>query len=169
MSPPLIICDTSPLFYLHQAGCLDVLATLYESVIVPPAVVMELEAGRKGGWDSPVIGGLPWIQITAVTATSLLPAIVDLGAGEVEVIALGLEIKAASNSDVKLILDDQLARRIADLYKLSYTGTLGVIIKAKQRGLLRQSVQEIIHIMQERGMWLSQSVINSALKIADEM
>ena len=85
-----------------------------------------------------------------------------------EVIALGLEIRTTNNPDVTLIMDDQLARRIADLYQLPYTGTLGIIIKAKQRGLLKQSVREIIQTMQESGMWLSPAVIDSALKLAGE-
>ena len=168
MSSSIIICDTSPLFYLHHAGCLDVLAQLYGTVTLPPAVVMELGAGRKGGWGGPVVENLSWVKVVPVTSTSLFPAIVDLGAGEVEVIALGLEIRTTNNPDVTLIMDDQLARRIADLYQLPYTGTLGIIIKAKQRGLLKQSVREIIQTMQESGMWLSPAVIDSALKLAGE-
>ena len=43
------ICDTSALQYLHQLGRLDVLHRLIGQIIVPPAVVDELAAGRALG------------------------------------------------------------------------------------------------------------------------
>lgn len=164
---PIIISDTSPLFYLHHAGCLDVLQKLYGTILTPFAVEQELVAGIQGGWGSPIIRNLPWINIYSAAPSPLLSAIVDLGRGESEVIALGLEIQATDKGIPTLILDDQLARRIADLYQLSYTGTLGVIIKAKQQGHLK-SVRNVIQTMQESGMWLSSSVIHSALTLAGE-
>ena len=41
---PEVVCDTSPLQYLYQAGCLDVLPRLVERIIIPPAVVDELSS-----------------------------------------------------------------------------------------------------------------------------
>lgn len=55
----------------------------------------------------PDIQALDWITITSVQSASLIPAIIDLGQGEAEVLALGLE-----NLESLLIFDDQLARRI---------------------------------------------------------
>jgi uncharacterized protein len=51
--------------------------------------------------------------------------VTDLGQEEAEVIALGRQ-----SPENLLILDDCLGRRIADLYQLKYTGTLGVLIEA---------------------------------------
>ena len=55
----------------------------------------------------------------------------ELGAGEVETLALGLEFPGSL-----LLLDDRLARRRARSLGLRFTGTLGVVVKAKQVGLL---------------------------------
>lgn len=76
--------------------------------------------------------------------------------------ALGLEIP-----DSLLIFDDKLARRIADLYKLKYTGTLGILVKAKQLGYL-PSVAPIIAMLQSQGMWLNDKIVNDILRLCGE-
>lgn len=90
----------------------------------------ELEMGRSQEIDVPDLSTFTWAQVVAVTSEQV-PNVIDLGRGEAEVIAVGLE-----HSGSLLILDDQLGRRIASFYKLKYTGTLGVLNKAKQAGYL---------------------------------
>ena len=76
--------------------------------------------------------------------------------------ALGLEIPNSL-----LIFDDKLARRIADLYHLKYTGTLGILVKAKQLGYLA-SVAPVIRQLQGQGMWLDAHIINDVLRLCQE-
>jgi predicted nucleic acid-binding protein len=45
MRERLIITNTSPLLYLHRIRQLDLLPTLYGSIVVPPAVQTELRSG----------------------------------------------------------------------------------------------------------------------------
>ena len=59
----LIICDTSPIQYLHQLGLLEVFHKLSRNIIVPPAVAEELEEGNRQGIDLPKIRSLSWIKI----------------------------------------------------------------------------------------------------------
>jgi uncharacterized protein len=40
--PDIVVCDTSPLFYLHRTGYLELLRKLYGEIVVPQAVVAEL-------------------------------------------------------------------------------------------------------------------------------
>lgn len=162
MPDPPVIANTSPLLYLHQVGCLSVLQQLYRTIIVPPAVQEELEAGKRQGVDVPDVSSLAWIHIHPVASAALVPAVVDLGQGEAEVIALGLEI-----ADSLLILDDQLARRIADLHKLRYTGTLGVLVKAKRTGYL-SSVGAVVTALREKGMWLNNMIVEDVLRLSGE-
>lgn len=157
-----IIANTSPLLYLHQAGCLDVLRRLYGTIIVPPAVQGELTEGQRRGVDVPDVDNLAWVHIHPVASVALVPAVTDLGRGEAEVIALGLEI-----ANGLLILDDQLARRIADVHGLRYTGTLGVLVRAKQAGYL-SSVRATVAILRAKGMWLSDTVVDAALRLSGE-
>lgn len=157
-----VIVNTSPLLYLHQVGCLDLLQKLYGAIAVPPAVPQELEIGKLQGVDVPEVNSIEWIQIRPVASATLVPAVIDLGQGEAEVIALGLE-----NPDSLLIFDDKLARRIADLYGLKYTGTLGVLVKAKQSGYLL-SVAPVLTMLRTKGMWLTDKIINDVLQLSGE-
>jgi len=106
MPERLVIVNTSPLLYLHLAGCLEILACLYRGVIIPPAVEAELAAGRQAGVETPALNSYPWISIIPVQSVALVSSILDLGPGESEVIALGLE-----HPESLLIIDDRLARR----------------------------------------------------------
>ncbi len=87
----------------------------------------------------------------------------DLGRGEAQVIGLGLE-----RPDSRLILDDALARRIAHLRGLCFTGTLGVVLKARQRGLL-DAVQPVISALRNAGLWLSDALVTEVLRQAGEL
>ena len=59
------IRDTSPIQYLHQTGLLDLLAEFYTSIVIPPAVVNELERGKEIGIDRPDVRRLPWLKVLA--------------------------------------------------------------------------------------------------------
>ena len=128
---PEVICDVSPIQYLHQAGLLDLLRLRYGTITIPTAVAAELREGTLRGVDLPSFETLEWIRIRQPVGQLLLPIVADLGAGEREVLALGTE-----KPESLVVLDDGLARRYARLLNLRLTGTLGVLLKAKEAGLL---------------------------------
>lgn len=160
--PELTISNTSPLLYLHLIGQLELLPALYSMIAVPPAVVAELQAGAARGIDIPPVSALPWLQIISLVSTTSIPLVMDLGPGEAEVIALGLE-----KPDSRLILDDTLARRIARLHKLQVTGTVGVLVKAKQIGLL-PAVAPALTALRKAGLWLRNDLVTEILRQAGE-
>ncbi len=163
MPERVTICNTSPLLYLHMVGQLELLPQLYGQVLIPPAVQAELEAGAQRGVNVPVVEALPWLRVTPLASPALLPLATDLGRGEAEVIALGLE-----RPNGRLVLDDTLARRIARLNGLRFTGTMGVVLKAKQRGLL-DVVKPIVLALRNAGLWLSDSVVTQVLRQGGEL
>ena len=128
---PDVICNTSPLQYLHQAELLHLLPELFGSVQVPSAVTAELEEGRRLGVNLPGLAALPWVTTRVVRDRTLLPPVTSLGAGEKEVLGLGLE-----TPDHLLVLDDRAARRYALAVGLEVTGTMGILLLAKERGFL---------------------------------
>jgi predicted nucleic acid-binding protein len=91
MPDKLTISNTSPLLYLHLVKQLDLLAQLYGKVLVPPAVEAELQAGAEQGVDVPQVAALSWLKVTPLASDTSIPLVTDLGRGEAEVIALGLE------------------------------------------------------------------------------
>jgi uncharacterized protein len=138
---PVTITNTSPLQYLHQCGLIDLLPKLYKEILVPPAVVQELAAGRALGFDLPDPTALPWMCVVRPQSMAILPAVSDLGAGEREALALAAETPAAI-----LIIDDGLARRYANHLRVRFTGTAGVLVKAKRQGLLDAVAPVLDHL-----------------------
>lgn len=86
----------------------------------------------------------------------------ELGSGEREAIALALEVPESL-----LILDDGLARRYAQLLKLEYIGTLGVILKAKKKGYL-DKVKPILDRLDTLKFRVGLSTRNKILQLAGE-
>ena len=80
---PEVICNTSPLQYLHQLDLLDVLQAFTDHIIVPPAVVHELAAGRAQGVNLPDPSALQWETVRQPVSTPVLPLVTDLGPGEI--------------------------------------------------------------------------------------
>lgn len=132
---PEAIADTSALIFLHQLGRIELLEAFYGRVLVPAAVVAELAGGAPGS-PAPPLERLPWIVSQSVATTLVPPS--DLGTGEVEVVALGLE-----HPGHILILDDARARAYARRFGLRVTGTLGVLARGVREGSLARLAPEL--------------------------
>ena len=160
---PELICDTSALQYLHQLGLLHILKVLGEQVTVPPAVGAELAEGRARGIDVPKLSELEWLSMRSPARTVSLPQARDLGAGETEVLALALE-----SPDAVVVLDDRLARNVADELGLRLTGTLGLLIDAKNKGLV-SVVGPLLDRLQSLRFRLSPATRAAVLKLVGEV
>lgn len=159
----LCICNTSPLYYLHVIGKLSLLENLYGRIVTTPEVCEELRAGAEVGESVPNVQTTAWIEVRGMAMPAHLRIITDLGDGEASVIALGLE--HPSNS--LLIMDDKLGRKIARLRNLRVTGTAGVLLKAKQTGLLSR-LRPVLEDMRVRGFRLHDRVFADLLFLAGE-
>lgn len=160
--PRTIICNTSPMFYLHRIGQIACLPALYNRIILPESVCSELAVGRAEGYDAPDPATLEWIDRRHTCVPELLSLITDLGPGEAEVIALGMELPESL-----LILDDGLARRIARSHAMHITGTIGILCAAKRHGLLsnvKESLDALLHV----GFRLRPSLYQDVCQISGE-
>lgn len=159
---PEIICNTSPLQYLHQIGVLYILPALVRTVTVPPAVQEELNTGRNLGLSLPDLQSLDWIVVRGPSSPVTLSLVTDLGSGEREVLALALE-----TPDSVCVLDDALARQVARTLQLRITGTLGVLIDAKRAGII-PTVRPLLDQLQSFGFRLAAHTRTAVLKLAGE-
>ena len=150
--PRIIISDTSCLIILKKIGELDLLHQLYRTVTITEDIL--LEYGEQ----------LPdWFQVQQVKdryKQQLLE--MQIGKGEASAIALALE-----TADNIVILDDWKARKLAERLGISVTGTLGVIIKAKNNGLI-PSIKPYLDKIRETNFWISEELEQIALKEANE-
>ena len=142
---------------------LDLLPGLYGQVRIPPAVLTELRAGAAQGFEVPDPEALSWLRIEPLRNPALVPSVLDLGAGEAEAIGLALHHPGSL-----LILDDALGRTVARGKSVVYTGTLGVLVKAKQQGLL-STVGPILEDLLATTMYLSGDLIAWVLREAGEI
>ena len=157
-----VISNTSPVLYLHRIGKLGWLRELFSAVWIPDAVIEELREGRKRGYDVPDPESLEGIQTVVPQSVPSAWLTLDLGAGELETLALALE-----NPERVVLLDDDLARRIGQAAGLTVWGTLKVLLAAKDAGLT-PSIAHHLTRLTESGMWVSDSLRRRILALAGE-
>jgi predicted nucleic acid-binding protein len=156
---PEIISNTSPLLYLHRVGSLEWLPKLFSGVCTSTAVSQELHEGRRKGHDVPDLQALSWLEIIDPQTIPSEWLALDLGAGELSVLALALE-----NPDRYVLLDDGLARRVAQAAGLTVWGTLKVLLEAQSQGLTGD-IESYLDKLQESGMWISQGIRERVLSL----
>jgi hypothetical protein len=139
-----------------------VLQRLAGHVVVPPAVVQELAAGRASGLNVPDVASYQWIEVRLPGSVAATPLVTDLGPGETQVLALALESRAAL-----VLLDDRLARRMAVSLGLTVEGTLGLLLDAKQAGLVN-ALTPLVDQLQGLGFWLGPRTREAVLRQAGE-
>jgi len=156
-----VISNTTPIISLMKIDKLYLLKDLYQRIIIPYAVFEEIENGK----EKPFYQNLrmyDWILIQSIKNQPSLRYIFDLDEGEAEVLILADEIQA----DL-IIMDEVMGRRYAKQLEFRLTGTIGILLKAKELGLI-SSLKEHIDELIEKGTWLSPSLVSKALKIAKE-
>jgi predicted nucleic acid-binding protein len=157
-----LVCNTSPIQYLHQLGQLHLLHALATAVFVPPAVATEIARGITLGVNLPDLALLSWIDIRAPQGPVSHGWQSKLGLGESEVLQLGLEMPGSL-----VVIDDRIARRAATDLKLPLKGTIGLLIDAKRAGLLAE-VRPMLDQLDALGFRLATSSRAAALRLAGE-
>jgi predicted nucleic acid-binding protein len=159
---PEAISNTSPLLYLYRIGALDWLPRLFSQVWTAEAVALELDEGKKRGHQVPTLRTFNWLKIASPHSVPSQWLALDLGAGELAILAMALE-----NPEKVVLLDDALARRVAQAAGLQVWGTLRVVLEGKKAGLT-DSVKPLIDDLTDSGMWVSSDVRARILALANE-
>lgn len=127
----VVVSDTSPLRALDHLGKLSLLVDLYGEVLIPPAVADELSDPDSSlprlDWRS-----IEGVRLRAPTDLARVEGLLQqLDRGESEAIALALEVSAGA-----LLVDEREARAVAVSLGLKPVGVLGMLLRAKQDGLV---------------------------------
>jgi predicted nucleic acid-binding protein len=126
-----IIADTTLLRYLIEIEAVEVLPLLFGQVITPPAVMHDLQHAHTPDAVRAWVASPPsWLVIQA-PRTPYDPALHRLGLGEHEAILLVHEHQPAV-----LVTDDRGARRTAQARGLRVVGTVWVLERAAEQGLV---------------------------------
>ena len=159
---PKVVSNTTPILSFIKLNRLDILEKIYKEIIIPEAVHLELEKGKDKYYKN--ISGKSWIKIVKVKNKSLIRQLEkDLDKGEAEALALSIEISA----DL-LLIDEKFGRKIAQEKGIKITGTIGVLLKAKKRGIVKE-VKPLIYELIEKGNYYKESFVKLVLKHSGEV
>ena len=133
----IVVADTSPLNYLVLSDKIDLLPALFEEVWLPPAVSAELRiAATPEIVRTWLISSPMWLK-TIPLLSSPISGAYRRHLGESEAIDLALEKNISS-----VLMDDARGRRQAQALGLEVSGTIGILERAADLGLV--DLQEAI-------------------------
>ncbi|MEE8409117.1 MAG: DUF3368 domain-containing protein [Myxococcota bacterium] len=150
--------NTSPLLILARLDRLDLLGE-YDSVVLTQAVLTEVR--EKHDVVAERVDRLAGDCRSAVEPeiVSTIDPSHDLGPGERSVLAWAV---SQFPSEALCVLDDAAARREAARLGLRMTGTLGLILRAKQDGRVRAAAP-LVHDAVAAGLYLDDATLAAAL------
>jgi predicted nucleic acid-binding protein len=158
-----VVSDAGPLIALAKANLLPILSALFQEVWIPPEVYREMlaKSSPECDWLRQALGGLIQVAPHSPLPPEVVTATIGLDEGERHAIAFAL------HSGLLLVMDDLQARHACRRFGLRVTGTVGVLLRAKQEGLL-VCVRPVLDLMQGQGYWFSKSLIEQATELAGE-
>lgn len=127
-----VVVNATPLIALSLLGQLPLLREMFDAVIVPHVVYAEVVINGYGQPGAAELAQASWIQVMSpARSVTLEPMLLGLDAGELSVLLLAQELQPDW-----VVIDERLARRVAQAMGLRVKGTLGILLAAVWAGLL---------------------------------
>ena len=159
----IVISDTSVLSGLIKIQRLSLLKDIFSEIIIPPAVLSELEELRRFGFGLSPFEQASWVIIKEPADASEVGKFEQvLDRGEAEAITLAIELKADF-----LLLDEKKGRSIAEMEGLTVVGLAGILIRAKKLSLIPE-VKPLLDDLVKHNFRISKALYEVVLKRAGE-
>lgn len=160
----IVVSNTTPLIGLASIQHLDLLRQLFGQVHIPQAVFDEtVVAGHEESSAKHEVPAAAWIKTVRVQDRLAVEVLLDeMDLGEAETLVLARELHADW-----VLMDEKKGRRKLTEMGLRKVGTIGILLRAKQAGLL-PLVRPHLEQLRQQGFSISQSIIDSVLRQADE-
>jgi predicted nucleic acid-binding protein len=160
----IVISNTTPLIGLASIQRFDLLRRIFGEIIIAQAVYDEaVVAGREVGGAKREVLAAGWIKTVSVKDRLAAEVLLDeLDLGEAETIVLARELAADW-----VLMDEKKGRRKLTQLGVQKIGTVGILLKAKQAGLIIELRPEL-DLLRQRGFGVSQGVIDAVLRQANE-
>ncbi len=162
----IVVSDSSPLIFMVRIGSLEILRSLYKTVLIPKAVFDEaVNRGKDEGYGDAFliekdVGSLIIVKNLRDKFSNQLKTLVKTyGKGESEAVVLCLQ----ENADL-LLADDHDTRKLAEIHNIRWLSTLGILFTALKKGLigLDMYIKKIGEL--SKYAWLSGDVIAKFLQ-----
>ena len=160
----IVVSNTTPLIGLASIQRFDLLRRLFKKIYIPQAVYKEaVIAGHDIGGAKREVMGASWIETVSVKDYLAVKVLLDeLDLGEAEAIVLSMELHADW-----VLMDERKGRRKLSELNLNKIGTVGILLKAKEIGLLPQ-IRPDLERLRRQGFSLSQKIFDAVLDYANE-
>jgi len=156
----LVVADTSALVALAASDTLSLLDHLFQEVRVPEAVFRECTIPGKA--EAERLEGYLRGRVVKVDLREFVIVVAGLGQGELEAMALHKRLHAD-----RLLVDDLRARKVAGLNGIEVVGSLGILLRAKESGLISE-ILPFLPVMRAAGVRYSDELVDEALRLAGE-
>lgn len=159
-----VVSNSSPVIHLNKLGYLHLLETLYKKVYITRWVFDECTSDSQQTpeilEEIEIIKKTPFIEISEIENSLLFLTLSKLiDEGEASAIVLALEKQA----DL-ILLDETDGRELAGLHNLNYIGTIGILLKAREMGLIDLSIPVILNNLKRTGFYISKKLEKNILK-----
>ena len=154
MKNGLIIADSGPIFSLATIDKLHLLNDLFSDVFIPYAVWDEITRNSNVVYYNAIVN---FFRYRIHKSNSVNDEFLSLDLGETESIFLYEHLKADY-----LLLDDRKARKVAEARKINCIGTLGILTKSKEIGLISE-LRPLFEIFLNRKRYYSIDLMNQIL------
>ena len=156
-----VIVNNTPLVAFWAIGRLDILRSLFDEILIPAAVRDEFLATEKESRRR-TLREESWIRVVEVQNPRRTQSFVGLDTGETEVLVLAEEQGASL-----VLIDERKARRFAERMGLPLSGTLGVLLLAKEEKVI-SAIAPVLRKIQEAGLYFHSELIERVLQLAGE-
>jgi len=147
-----VLSDTSCLILFKKIGQIELLHQIYEELTITPEIRDEYKTNLPD-----------WVNIKPVINHQKITEYAKIADfGEASLIALAQEVSAPL-----LLIDDKRGRKLAELLHIEMTGTLGTLLKAKRKGIIK-SVKPLLYDLKEINFRISVNLEHYILKKAGE-
>jgi hypothetical protein len=160
----IIVSDTSPISNLLQINRLELLHVIFGEVIIPPSVEQEILALEKFQIDLAAFHSAGWIKLRQPADLKAVNALKhDLDSGESEAIVLAQELQADW-----ILLDERAGTQIAESLGLKPIGLVGILIIAKEKGLISSVTLVLDELRFTAGFWISDKFLSRIRALVNE-
>jgi len=158
----VVISDTSAITNLIKIEQVEILKILFEEVIIPEAVLYELSKVDK---NRETISSAGWIITKKVVDRALVEKLSKtLDSGESEALALAIDL-----SPDYVIIDKKMGRAIAEKFGIRKIGLIGILIKAKQHGIVDNVKSYLDQLINQADFFISDKLYKDVLYQLNEL
>ncbi len=163
MARKIVLANASPLIGLGRVGGLPWLRKLYRTISITKAVRDEATGARDLPGAVAISAAIRqgWIRVLRQEWSE--PPLPQLDIGEASVLRAAL----AHGTGALVLLDDLQARRHARRLGITITGTAGIIVEARQAGLI-PAARPVFARLADEGFHLSADLLQEILADLDE-